>query len=392
MPSRSVAPPILDVSILTEKMVAPPGTRCGYDLVVEDFVKPYGRGTTADLYVTAEVDPKRVTVEAGETSKGFRNAECVKNTSKPIPASAVEAMSDEPIVITATNKMCWLSFRGGWSGDDEPSGTMMYFTARGVPAALNWRFSPQNAGCDCHLVIRVNAEIVPPPPPADCDADLVETEDGTAVYYGGWAHPPVAGREVTDRDAIRRLVIAACVDEIPADAFSGLKNLEQVSFPGVGDGVRIGSRAFADCPKLRLITARSGDDGLFVEPDSFAGCASDLLCVRHANGVREPVLVETEVGWKRELLTDEYFDGNNASRLKLEGDFLFRIYDRDVDLIRSFADEETVRLPSVCDGQPVTSIEIGAFPSGGKTRKVVLPQHLISLPAAKTGAPEFVRP
>lgn len=380
--------PVRESSIRTDREYMPYGRRYGFDLALNDFVKPNGRGKVADLYVTAETEPKRVTVEAGETTKGFRRAACVKDMNGPIPAFAEEEMSGEPIVITATNAVSWISWRSGWDGYDKPSGDMVYFTARGVPAALNWWLNPREEGCDCTVSVRVNAEIVPPPPPADCDADLVETEDGVAVYYGGWAHPPVAGRAVKDRNAIRRLILDRRVDEIPDGEFCGLANLRQVDFAEGSGSVRIGRRAFADCPALRLITGVRYGREVTVEADSFAGCATDLLRVVVGDGSAS-ALMPTTLGWKREFRTNSR--AGYCSRFALEGDFLFGIRHGAARLIRYFGDGETVRLPAVVEDILVREIGEDAFPADGKTRKVLLPDWPVRLPSSENGGPEYVK-
>ena len=380
-------PPVRYASFRTGDGNLPYGRRFGFDLALNAFVKPNGRGEVADLYVTAEAEPKRLIVEAGETTRGFHRAACVRDGC-PVPAFAAEEMSGEPIVITDTNAMCWIAWRGGWTGHDEPLGEMVYFTARGVPAALNWWFSPKNEGCACSFSIRVNAGIVPKPAPADCDADLVETEAGVAVYYGGWSHPPVAGREVTDSNVIRRLVVDRRVQEIPDGAFCGLGNLRQVAFAARSEPVRIGYRAFADCPSLRLIDCGWYDWEPVVETNSFEGCASDLMRLVIDDGeVQE--LSPAALWWTREFRIGTRFE--RYSHFTLEGDFLFGIDEGKAMLVRYFGDEETVRLPESVEDLPVRKIGLGAFPSDGRTRKVLLPERSVELPLNEQGGPVYVK-
>lgn len=370
---------------------APIGMRCGYDLAVGDWVKPRGRGTFADLYVTVTNDPARIMVEAGESTEGFHLGDYIKDRKGPIPGFGREVMSGRPIIIDSASSACWL----WWPPWGEPSGTMSYFTARGIPAALNWMVTRESQ-CDkgaywrCGFSISVNPGIVPAPEPPDCDADLVETAEGTAVCYGGWAHPPVNGHEVTDTNAIQRLIVDGIVDEIPEGAFKGLKGLRQVVFRG---SARIGRQAFADCPQLCLIHDTSSL-GIIAESDSFVGCATNLTHVvydAYADGVK---LFSPKCCKMREVHTSESVGRNSNSNLSLEGDFLFLDDGRNIVLLCYFGSEETVCLPKTGCGSPVTKIAKGAFQKGGKTRKVILPKQSIRFPDSngdgQKSFPEFV--
>lgn len=376
----------------------PLGMRCGYDIAVGDWVKPCGRGRTADLCMTIAEDASRIVVEAGKTTMGFHQTGYIKKRGLSIPGFGREKMSGRPVVIDSDNSQCWVTLPEEWADgiEPQPDGSMMCFTARGVPAALNfslgcWNTKRFGKRWACTIRICVNTEINLASGPPDCDADLVETAEGTAVYYGGWEHPPVSGRGVTDTNAIRRLIVDGIADEIPGGAFKGLKNLRQVVFLGP---TRVGQRAFANCPQLHLIHDMS-TSGIRSEIDSFVGCATNLTYVVNEDLTDGVKLFLPKSGWPREIHTNEYASRKSGSVVSLEGDFLFLDDGNMVALLYYFGTEEIVRIPETDCGSPVVRIVKGAFPQSGKTRKVVLPRQFIQFPDSNEGAqkslPEFVK-
>lgn len=105
---------------------------------------------------------------------------------------------------------------------------------------------------------------------------LVRKGPESAIAYREGAVPQdERGERLASLAGIRHLTVAYEVQEIPPDAFAGAAELKTVELAG---RVRlIGSRAFADCPRLSCVTVPEAVR-TDIAADAFAGANRHLTC------------------------------------------------------------------------------------------------------------------
>lgn len=182
------------------------------------------------------------------------------------------------------------------------------------------------------------------------------------VRYADDKHRP---DEVRNRDEIEEIFVSYLVREIPDGMFANMPNLRSVTLDG---SLKIGSRAFANCPRLEYVIAEKLD--LEELPaDAFEGCSP--ACVRIRGGWR-PVVEEVRplYGWSREYWMPM---GGDVQGMRRTSDG-FYAHDRDgLRLVYYTGTNEVLRLPSSIDGIAVKGIADSAISFGSSVRSLILP-------------------
>ena len=184
---------------------------------------------------------------------------------------------------------------------------------------------------------------------------------------------------VTNRNEIVELSVSDQVEEVPPGLFANMPNLRTVT---IERNVKIGARAFANCPKLSCVHDR-GLDLMTLPADAFEGCAKDCVCV-HCAWERKTDVVRPLYGWACEYWIS--MSGYVQGVWRTEEAFYGRSQ-KDFKLLHHRGDKELLELPETVDGWKVTGLELSAIPADGKVRTLVLPATCTDKSEWRTGWP-----
>lgn len=149
---------------------------------------------------------------------------------------------------------------------------------------------------------------------------------------------------------LREVIISAAITELPVEAFADCPSLENISIPeGV---IAIGEKAFANCTALKSITLPESLQQIAAK--AFEGCTS---------------LEEVEFLNPMTMVSDDAFSGSaytyEPPKEAEATDSKFFKYSMDrkgnVTISGFTGDMETIVIPGMIEGHPVTTIGKGAF-------------------------------
>lgn len=175
----------------------------------------------------------------------------------------------------------------------------------------------------------------------------VGSEDTVTIPYG---IDFISNGSFMGQHNLKEVIISAALTEIPAEAFSGCSALSRIDIPeGV---ISIGSEAFANCTSLREI--KLPESLQQIASKAFANCTS---------------LERVELLNPRTLVSEDAFIGSSynyeppAEAEATDSAYFKYSMDRKGNItISGFTgDMETVVIPGMIEGHPVTTIEKGAF-------------------------------
>ena len=175
---------------------------------------------------------------------------------------------------------------------------------------------------------------------------------------------------------VKTLVVEEWMTAVPDGLFSGLDALESVA---IGKNVvRLGARAFADCPRLNCVVFR-GRSAVESADDTFAGTGPRLTAVYPSGASlsarNDARVLRPQRMWKYMTALD-YTSGDNPSEGSLfvsENHCLYRkTSENAAQIIRLLSLDDPAVIPSTVDGLEVVDVSDSAIPSNSDAAGVVI--------------------
>ena len=168
--------------------------------------------------------------------------------------------------------------------------------------------------------------------------------------------------------ALRSIVLPSSLSELSDDVFSGCTSLQTVTF---AEGLtKIGNRSFYGCTTLNPVKLPASLNEIGKE--AFGGC-TDLSDVSYRNRTMK-VAPDAFLGCPYQF--EAYSDQNSTAVEQFE----WSEGRKGTAVITGYTgSDETIRVPSIIEGRPVTVIGMNAFSANNHLKEVILPDTVITL-------------